>query len=118
MKRFVWLLSVLLLVPSVSGCSCQGIIRTHFDPSTLTLVVGEVAPAPQVSISGCLKPRQTVEIKAWRSENPDLASVNMDTGVITGVAPGETTITGFEQEDFRGALSFPVTVVAPTTAAR
>lgn len=118
MKRFGWRLSVLLLVPNVSGCGCQGILRTHFDPSTLTLTVGETVPPPQALVSGCLKSRQIVEIETWRSENLDIASVDADTGVITGVTPGVTTVIALanEPEDFDGAFS--VTVLDLATAAR
>lgn len=118
MKRFVWLLSILLLVPSVSSCGCDAILRTRLDPSTLTLTVGETAPPPQASVQECFEPWRTVEIEYWRSENPDIASVDADTGEITGVAPGETTIiAGAEKpEPFGGRLS--VTVIAPATTAR
>lgn len=118
MKRFVWLLSVLLPVPSVSGCGCPAILNTRLGPSTLTLTVGETAPPPQASVQECFEPWRTVEIEEWTSENPDIASVDSDTGVITGVVPGEMTIiaTADEPVPFEGYVS--VTVVASTTAAR
>lgn len=94
MKRLVWLLSLLPLVPSVSGYGCSLILRTHRDPSTATLAVAETAPPPQASTLGCGIPRVTVRFEEWTSENPNIASVNPDTGVITGVAPGEATILG------------------------
>jgi hypothetical protein len=85
--------------------------------------VGETAPPPQASLYGCGQPRLTVRFEDWRSENLNIASVNTDTGVITGVAPGETTVIGFgvavsPGEDIREAINFLVTVVASTTAAR
>lgn len=118
MKRLVWLLSILLLVPSVSGCGCPGILNTRLRPSTLTLTVGETAPPPQASVQACFDPWREVEVEEWTSENPGIASVDSDTGVITGVAPGETTIVASSEEPvpFGGYLS--VTVIAPTTAAR
>jgi len=120
MKRLVWLLSVLLLVPSVSGCGCTAELRVYRDPSTVTLAVAETAPPPRISTSGsgCFGPRQTVEILDWTSENPEIASVDPDTGVITGVAPGEAIIVGFAEENQREAYVVPVTVVAATAAAR
>ena len=87
MKRFVWPLSILLLVPSVSGCGCPAILNTRTHPSTLTLTVGETAPPPQLQTQGCFEPWRTVNVGDWISENPDIASVDTDTGVITGVAP-------------------------------
>ncbi len=116
MKRLVWLLSILLLVPSVSGCTCEA--RFHLEPSTLTLRVGGTAPPPRASVSGCNSPKRTIAIETWTSENPEIASVDSDTGVITGVAPGETTIDviAVEPESFYGTLS--ITVLPSTTAAR
>ena len=123
MKRFVWFLSVLLLVPSVSSCGCDLILRVDRNPSTVTVAVGETAPPPQALLYGCGTPRLTVRFEDWRSENPNIASVGTNTGVITGVAPGEVTVIGFgvavsRGEDIREAVNFPVTVVAATTAAR
>lgn len=118
MKRSVWLLSLMLLVPSVSGCGCNAMLRTRLSTSTVTLTVGETAPPPQASVQECFEPWRTVEVEEWGSRNPDVASVNTDTGVITGVARGETTIvaTADEPMPFSGEVS--VTVVSPTTAAR
>lgn len=123
MKRSVWLLGILLLMPSVSGCGCTLELIVHLEPSTVTLAVGETAPPPQASISGCNTPRQSVRFEEWTSENPGIASVDPDTGVITGVAPGEATVLGSgvavsPGEDFRNVFNFPVKVVGSTTAAR
>lgn len=118
MKRFVWLSSVLLLVLSVSGCGCPAILNIRVHPSTVILPVGETAPPPQVSTQGCFKPWRSVEFVEWTSEDPEIASVDADTGVITGVAPGKTTIIAFAEENFRDTFPTHVTVVASTTAAR
>jgi hypothetical protein len=118
MKRLVWLLSLMLLVPGLSGCGCSAVLRIHRDPDTVTVAVGETAPPPRISTSECFEPRRTVEILEWRSENPEIALVNPDTGVITGVAPGEMVSIGYAQENQTEAYTVPVTVVAATTAAR
>lgn len=114
MRRLICLLSLSLLVPSVSGCGCTLELRIDYVPDSVTLVVGETAPPPRITTSGCNTPRQTVEILEWTVENPEIASVDPDTGVITGVAPGETRVTGYELENQRNAFGFPVTVVSPT----
>jgi uncharacterized protein YjdB len=47
-------------------------------------------------------------------QNPEIASVDPNTGVITGVAPGETRVIGYEEENQINAFGFPVTVAAST----
>lgn len=118
MKRFIWLLNILLLVPSVSGCGCPAILYTRISPSALTLTVGETAPPPKASVQGCFDPWREVEVEEWTSEDPDIASVDSDTGVITGVAPGETTIIASADEPAPIGEKVSVTVVGATTAAR
>lgn len=113
--RRLWLLGILLIAPSVSGCGCEAIGFKRLDPSAITLSVGTTAPAPQAVITGCLEPRRTVvEVERWTSENPAVASVDAESGVITGMSPGETTINAFSDGSdgggsFDGTLS--VTVV-------
>ena len=92
--RLLWLLSILFLAPSVSGCGCTLELRQEFSPSVVVLTVGETARPPQASIFGCGLPRQPVvfETGTYSSEEPTIASVDSETGMITGVAPGETVI--------------------------
>ncbi len=116
MKRLVWLLSLSLLVPSVSGCTAE--LRINYDPDSVTLAASETAPPPKITTSGYSVPNRTIEIVEWTVQDPEIASVDADTGVITGVAPGETRVVGYEQEGFRNAFGFPVTVTAYTTATR
>lgn len=118
MKRLVWLLSILLLAPGVSSCGCPSILNTRLEPSILTLSVGKTAPPPRASVQGCFDPWREVEVEEWTSDDPNIASVNSDTGVITGIAPGETRITATADEPvpFGGEVS--VTIVSPTTASR
>ncbi len=108
--RRLWLLGILFLVPGVSSCTAE--LRIDYDPDSVTLAVGETAPPPRITTSGYNTPTQTVKILEWTVEHPAVASVDPSTGVITGVAPGETRITGYELENQRGAFGFPVTVVA------
>lgn len=115
MKR-LRLLSVLFLTLSVSGCTLES--RIDRSPDMVTLAVGETAPSPRASISGYRTPRQTVRFDSWTSEDPNIASINPDTGVITGVAPGGTTVLGsgvaiLPGEDYSGVFDFAVTVVSP-----
>lgn len=106
MKR-LWLLSVLFLAPSVSGCGCPLILHTHVEPRTLTLTVGETVPLPEASQSGCAEPRHPVEIETWTSEDPTIASVDADSGVVVGVAPGKTVIIAYTLEyDVDGGQSY------------
>jgi hypothetical protein len=118
MKRLLWLLSILLLVPGVSSCGCPAILKTRLEPSTVTLTVGETAAPPRALVQECFDPWREVEVEEWVSEEPDIASVDPDTGTITGIAPGETRIiaTADEPVPFGGDVS--VTVVLPATAAR
>ena len=71
----LWLLCILFLAPSVSGCGCTLELRTYLEPSSLTLTVGETAPPPRASVSGCAEPRHEVSVNRWESENPTIASV-------------------------------------------
>ena len=123
MKK-LWVLSVLFIAPSVSGCGCELILYTYLEPSTLTLEVGETAPFPQASHSGCGEPRHPVEIDTWKSDDPTIASVDADALVIAGVAPGETRLNAFTLErsidtgenylsSFKGLT---VTVIVPNSA--
>ena len=125
MKRLA-LLSVLLLAPGVSGCGCTLELYIHFEPRTLTLTVGETTPLPRASQSGCAEPRHPVEIDTWTSVDPAVASVDADSGVVVGVAPGETEITASTLErDVDGGQSYlsyfgsvSVTVEASATTVR
>ena len=120
MKR-LWLLCILFLAPSVSGCGCNLILYQDIAPSMLTLSVGETAPPPKISFYGCNAPRTVAKVARWESENPDVASVDAKTGVVTGITPGETTInafgtetdvdTGREYETYIAAV--PITVTSP-----
>ena len=119
MMRLLWLLSILFLAPSVSGCGCTLELNHELLPSKVILAVGETTSPPQASIYGCNVPRQSVVLETYKSEDPAVASVNPETGVITGVAPGETTIiiTGVvEQEDYSSFFYLPVTVEASAAA--
>ena len=121
MMRLLWLLSILFLAPSVSSCGCTLELRVELSPSMVVLAVGGTAPPPQASIYGCGLPRQPVmfETGTYSSEDPTVASVNPETGVITGVAPGETVILVrgvVEQEQFSDVFIVPVTVEASTAA--
>ena len=113
MKR-LWLLSVLFLAPGVSSCGCNLILNVYTEPKTVVLSVGETASPPSVSTQFCFEPRQRVEITAWESRNSEIASVDPATGVITGVAPGETNVIAFAEGDSRDTFYIPVTLVAPT----
>ena len=120
MKR-LWLLSILFLAPSMSGCGCTLELRVSIEPNSLTLTVGETALPPKISTYGCNSPRTVVEVTRWESENPDVASVDAKTGVVTGVTSGETTISAFGTETDvdtgKGYETYiaavPVTVTSP-----
>lgn len=120
MKR-LWLLSILFLAPGISGCGCNLILYQDIVPSTLTLSVGETVPPPKISVHGCNTPRTIVKVARWESENPDVASVDAKTGVVTGVTSGETTINAFGTETdvdtgkaYETYIStLPVTVTSP-----
>lgn len=118
MKRLVWLLSILLLVPGASSCGYPAILKTRLEPSTLTLTVGETAAAPRAFVQECFNPWREVEVEEWISEEPDIASVDPDTGAITGIASGETRIITTADEPVAFAGDVSVTVVFAATAAR
>lgn len=114
MKR-LWLLSVLLLVPGVSSCGCNLILNVYLEPKTVVLAVGEAAPPPKVATQFCFEPRRTVKVTAWEAQNPEIAAVDADTGTITGVASGETSLIAFAGGDSGNRFYIPVTVTAPTS---
>ena len=118
MKRSVWLLSILLLFLGISSCGCPAILNTRLEPGSLTLAVGKTAPPPRASVQGCFDPWRDVEVEKWASDDPGIASVHPDTGVITGIAPGETRITATADEPVPFGGEIFVTVVSPAVAAR
>lgn len=121
MTRLLWVLSILFIAPSVSGCGCTLELRVALSPSVVALAVGETALPPRASIYGCGVPRQPVVFEAgtYSSEDPTVASVNPETGMIMGVALGETIVFArgaVEQEQYSGLFYIPVTVEASTAA--
>ena len=82
-----------------------------FDPNSISLSIGDTYDA-ETTLS--VTPSNASRIFLFESEDESVASVNEDTGLITAIAPGETTINavaGFGT----GYDSLSVTVNAPTT---
>jgi len=87
------------------------------DPADLTAVdppanlnVGDQEDAPIVKDGN----GNEADIVEWESSDPDVATVDPDTGEITAVGPGETTITGKDKDG--NEVIFDVTVTDLFTA--
>ncbi|HUQ81753.1 MAG TPA: protein kinase [Gemmatimonadaceae bacterium] len=82
-------------------------------PAELTLMVGQ-AMRPSVTVRGRNGERLAASRIMWVSPNATVATVNNETGVVTGIAPGVTELRAFSGEA-RAALR--VRVEAPVVLA-
>ena len=112
MKK-LWLASVVFVALIVSGC-CDLTSEAFLDRRSFNLEVGETAPLPKASFSVCNGPRYATGVDRWYSEDPAIALVDAEAGVIKGVAPGETVVLAFISEG--GEVAVYVTVDEKTTA--
>jgi hypothetical protein len=113
MRRFV----VVLFMISFAGCSssptsatenCPSDIRVAAAPNDTTVDVGaHITATVQVSTCGGTHVRQ--DVITWVSTNPDVASVEPLTGVVTAIRAGTTMISAGDAR-YGQLHSFYVTV--------
>jgi hypothetical protein len=90
--------------------------------TTLTVVPADeiVAQALPVGVSTTLTakftPSTVNQVVTWSSANEGIATVDAETGVVTGVSAGEVAITATSTEDPSLTGSYTVTVVSSTIA--
>jgi hypothetical protein len=104
---------LLALCIGASGCevlapSCTDDLSQRVEPATATITVGEqLKPAAQ--FYGCRGSRRLSDVITWSSADPDIASVDASTGIITGRTTGSTRITP-HGEKYGSILSIGITV--------
>ena len=70
------------------GDSTIEVTSVSISPSTTNLTAGE-----KVTLSATVLPENAVKTVTWTSSNPNVASVDANTGVVTAVSAGTATIT-------------------------
>jgi hypothetical protein len=81
------------------------VAEVEIAPPSAPLVVGGAAQLDAVARAANGNPREGATV-SWRSENPDVASVDA-AGVVTGLAPGQATVVA-ESEGARGTVTVEV----------
>lgn len=91
--------------------ACTRELRVHLTPADTTIKVAETFTAA-VALSSCGGREQLTDTFTWRAKDPDVVTVDLTTGRVTGRAPGETRleITGRRY----GLVGGPRVVVRPT----
>ena len=109
MKKLFFSFVAAALALALAACGGVKITAITLPGSELTVAVGETAAlAPELTYDGAAP--ETAPRITWASADEAVAAVD-DAGTVTGVAPGETTVTASAGE---AAASLTVTVVAAT----
>lgn len=90
---------------------CTTELRIEFAPHQQSIRVGE-SFTPTFRLSSCGGREKLTTTVTWQSTDPTVASVDATSGRITGVAPGQTSVTG-TSEEYHLSQSVQVTVQAP-----
>ena len=90
----------------VTASASQAVTSLTVDPTSVTVNVGKTQNV-YVTI---LPETVTNKSVTWTSENPSIASVDPNTGTITGITPGSTTITATSVYDTSKSAKVEVTV--------
>lgn len=107
MKKLFFSFVAAALALALAACGGVKITAITLPGSALTVAVGETAAlAPELTYDGAAP--ETAPRIAWASADEAVAAVD-EAGTVTGVAPGETTVTASAGE---AAASLTVTVVA------
>ncbi len=95
------LLALPVLALGLSGCgsflptACTDELGIEIEPEQRTIRVGETLQARAFGVTCGGKKRSPYEV-AWRTTNTGIVSVDGETGVITGLAPGTAAVTAHE----------------------
>lgn len=109
MKKLFFSFVAAALALALAACGGVKITTITLPGSALTVAVGETAAlAPELTYDGAAP--ETAPRITWASADEAVAAVD-EAGTVTGVAPGETTVTASAGE---AAASLTVTVVAAT----
>lgn len=109
------LLAVALLATSVSACGilgpgqeCHTGIFYDVTPEEATLTVGE-SFQPVATVDSCPEGQRQLHLQ-WRAEDSSIVDVDPESGETTGLNPGSTIVSGWEEQR-RPILDIDVTVV-------
>lgn len=94
------LLAASVLALGLAGCSgfpfaCTDELGIALEPAETTIRVGETVRARALGVT-CGGRKSEPYTVAWRTGSPDIVSVDGETGVITGLAPGTGTVVAKE----------------------
>jgi len=112
-----------LIISTLGGALTLDVERIVLSGTTTLTVVPEdeiVAQALPVGVSTTLTakftPSTVNQVVTWSSANEGIATVDAETGMVTGVSAGEVAITATSTEDPSLTGSYTVTVVSSTIA--
>lgn len=92
--------------------ACTDELRIEFSPRERSLGIGE-SFTPVFRLSSCGGQKKLSTSITWQSADPAIASVDPQSGRITGVAPGQTSVTG-TTDRYHVSQAVQVTVQAPS----
>lgn len=85
------------VIVGVGGCTsiftsdCADELSVHMDPSDTTIAVGQQF-TEHVSLTTCGGTRRVADSFTWRSDDPTVVTVDRDTGLVTAIGVGQTSI--------------------------
>jgi uncharacterized protein YjdB len=97
------LLAASALALGLAGCgsflptACTDELGIQVEPERRTIRVGDTVQARAFGVTCGGREREPYTV-AWRTANAGVVSVDGETGVITGLAPGTATVTAHEPE--------------------
>jgi uncharacterized protein YjdB len=96
-------LAASVLALGLAGCggilptACTDELGIEVEPEQRTIRVGETVQARAFGVT-CGGRKRSPYTVAWRTANAGIVSVDPQSGVITGLAPGTATVTAHEPE--------------------
>jgi hypothetical protein len=96
------LLAASVLALGLAGCgvfptACTDELGIALEPAETTIRVGETVRARALGVTCGGREREPYKA-TWQTGNPDIVSVDGETGVITGLAPGTGIVTAHEPD--------------------
>ncbi len=82
---------VLLLSLGLEGCSCTTELGFRIDPTKTSLRINETI-VPTFYLSSCGGLQRIDDHNTWTSKDPNIASVDKESGLITAKAVGQTFV--------------------------
>ena len=93
--RFVLLMTSLAMAGCDQPTACTTELGIAFGPSDTTIAVTQQFRA-RLEFTSCGGRERWNGSPVWRSQDPDIATVDSSSGLVTGRSPGQTTILGHD----------------------